>query len=267
MAPEVAGPAPQGDRPDDQAATKPLNENSLPAAAGNPQQRDAAVTRVTPKTPAERARKYRKRKRDAVIEALVTPQTVTPATPDLVVPPIVPASGLSKGEREDLAKLARQWGRLSKQRVDVVKAEMLADAEARLSEDFSAYDEAWADATSVVEQKIRELDGLIDQVCEERGTPKQFRPGGIRWWFMGRGENTSASRRAELRKLAAARLDQAAKAAKLEIDAKEVATVTNLYVGGLTSDAARGFLANMPDPRSLMPDTLDLDELGQGGGS
>ena len=84
---------------------------------------------------------------------------------------------------------------------------------------------------------------------------------------MGRGENASASRRAELRKLAAARLDQAAKAAKLEIDAKEVATATNLYPGGLTSDAAGSLLASMPDPRSLMPVTIDLNELGQGGGS
>ena len=78
-------------------------------------QRDAAVTRVTPKTPAERSREYRKRQRDAATAALVTPATVTP---ELVVPPIVPATDLGKGEREDLAKLARQWRRLSKQRVD-----------------------------------------------------------------------------------------------------------------------------------------------------
>jgi hypothetical protein len=73
-------------------------------------------------------------------------------------------------------------------------------------------------------------------------------------------------RRAELRKLAAARVDHIAKAAKLEIDAQQADTEAALYAGGLTSDAAREFLNSMPDPRSLMP-TIELSELRQGGGS
>jgi hypothetical protein len=72
-------------------------------------ERDAAVTR---KTPAERSREYRKRKRDAVTEALVTPETVTPVTPDVRIKSVAPAVGITKGERDELVKITRERGRV-----------------------------------------------------------------------------------------------------------------------------------------------------------
>ena len=165
-----------------------------------------------------------------------------------------------------MAKITKARGRVARQRVEAVKAELAADVEAKLSAKFSADDEMWREANRIADQAEREANAVIAQRCDALGIPADFRPKRRSYW-QPRGDNMDPSRRAELRKLASSRLDQIAKSAKLEIDAQEAETLAALYAGGLTSDAAREFLANMPDPRSLMPDTLDLDELGQGGGS
>jgi hypothetical protein len=90
----------------------------------NAEPRDGSVTRVTPMTPAERAREYRKRKRDALVEALLTPSTVTPVTPDVTPVRIAPAVGMTKGEREELAKITRQRFRVAKAQAEAFKAEL-----------------------------------------------------------------------------------------------------------------------------------------------
>jgi hypothetical protein len=228
-------------------------------------ERDANVTSVTPKTPAERAREYRKRRRDSLTEALVTPSTVTPVTPDVTIQPVVPAVGMTKGERDELAKITKARGRVARQRVEAVKAELSADVEAKLSAQFSADDELWREANKIADQAERDANAVIAQRCDEQGIPADFRPKRRSYW-QPRGDNLDPRRRAELRKLATARLDQIAKSAKLEIEAQEAETLAALYAGGLTSEAAQEFLAKMPDPRSLMP-TIELDELKQVGGT
>jgi hypothetical protein len=224
------------------------------------EQRDANVTHVTPKTPAERSREYRKRKHDALTEALVTPATVTPVTPDVTIAPVIPAVGMTKGERDELCKITRQRGRLAKSRVEVVKAELLADVEAKLSAQFDREDQMWRDAVKIAELAQSDANAHIQRVCEERGIPADFRPS-IKMYWSSRGSNADPSRRAELRKLAVTRVDHVAKSAKLEIEAQEADTLAALHAGGLTSEAAREFLDGMPDPRSLMP-TIELHELG-----
>jgi hypothetical protein len=99
---EVRGSAPKGQPSADQAAAKALDAAAIIRPAGdNGPERDADVTGVTPKTPAERSRRYRKRKRDALTEALVTSQTVTSVTPEVAIAPVVPAGGMRKGGRPD----------------------------------------------------------------------------------------------------------------------------------------------------------------------
>jgi hypothetical protein len=222
-------------------------------------QRDASVTRVTPKTPAERAREYRKRKRDAVTDALVTPETVTPVTPDVTITPVVPATGMTKGDRDELAKITRQRGRVAKAQVEAVKAELLADIEAKLSAEFDSEDEMWREANKIADQAEREANDVIAQRCDELGIPEGFRPKRRTVW-LPRGDNLDPSRRAELRKPANARLEHITKAAKLKIEAQEADVLTQLYAGGLTSHAAREFLNTMPDARSLMP-KIELADL------
>jgi hypothetical protein len=217
------------------------------------------MTRVTPKTPAERSREYRKRKRDALTEALVTPASVTPVTPEVTIRPVIPAVGMTKSERDDLIKITRERGRIAKGQIEAVKAELAADVEKKLSEEFSARDKMWAQALEVAEQAVAHANAQIARVCDERGVPAEFRPSVDIMWS-ARGRNMDPRRRGELRKLADARIDAIAKQAKLTIDAQVADVAANLLAGGLTSDAAREFLNTMPDPRSLMP-TIELAEL------
>jgi hypothetical protein len=229
----------------------------------DPDQRDADVTRLTPMTPAERARRYRERKRDAATAGLVTPETVTPVTPDVTpVTPMMPAVGMTKSERDELAKITKTRGRVAKARVDTVKAELLADIEAKLSAEFSRYDEMWDDAVKVAEQAVADANAHVQRVCAERGIPASLRPS-LGSHFYPRGENMDPRRRTELRMLARTRVDHLAKSAKLEIEAQEAETLTALYAGGLTSASAQEFLGMMPDPRALMP-MIEVAELTSG---
>ena len=243
------------------AEEEPIKESSsasVPQPADNV--RDASVTRATPKTDAERAREYRKRKRDALTEALVTPSTVTPVTPEVTLAPVIPAVGMTKSERDELVKITRERGRVAKARVEAVKAELLADVEAKLSAKFSYRDQMWSEGIKIAEQAVDEANAQIARVCDERGVPAEFRPSVDLAWS-SRGQNTDPQRRAELRKLAAARIDAIGKQARLTVEAEVADTVANLLAGGLTSESAREYLARMPDPRSLMPpiDVADLE--------
>jgi hypothetical protein len=246
----------------EQAASNTPSPATGFADNSKPDQRDAAVTRVTPKTPAERAREYRKRKRDTLTEALVTPATVTPVTPDVTINPVVPAVGLSKSERDDLVRITRERGRVAKAQVEAVKAELVADVEKKLSEEFSYRDEMWAEGIKIAEQAVADANAEIARVCDERGVPKEFQPSVDLMWA-SRGRNSDPRRRAELRKLADARIDAIGKQAKLQIDGQIAEIVADLLAGGLTSEAARKHLAKMPDPRALMPplEVADLKQL------
>jgi hypothetical protein len=243
---------------DENAPDQALSPVSVPQPADDV--RDASVTHVTPKTPAERAREYRKRKRDALTAALVTPATVTPVTAEVTITPVVPAVGMSKGERDELIKITRERGRVAKARVEAVKAELIADVEKKLSEQFSYRDEMWSEGVKIAEQAVADANAQIARVCDQRGVPKEFRPSVDLGWS-ARGANADPRRRAELRKLADARIDAIGKQAKLTIEAEIADTVANLLAGGLTSAAAQEYLAKMPDPRSLMPpiEVADLE--------
>ena len=190
----------------------------------------------------------------------MTPATVTPVTPDVPITPVVPAVGMTKGERDELIKITRERGRVAKARVEAVKAELLADVEKKLSETFSYRDQMWAEGVKVAEQAVEDANAQIQRVCDDRGVPAEFRPSVDLAW-RARGSNADPRRRAELRKLAAARVDASGKQAKLTIEADVADTVANLLAGGLTSESAREYLANMSDPRSLMPmlEVADLE--------
>lgn len=133
--------------------------------------------------------------------------------------------------------------------------------EKKLSEEFSYRDEMWREGIKVAEQAVADANAQIARICDERGVPAEFRPSVDLLWS-SRGRNTDPRRRAELRKLADARIDAIGKQAKLTIDAQVAEIAADLITGGLTSEAARAHLAKMPDPRTLMP-PLEVADLKQ----
>lgn len=166
---------------------------------------------------------------------------------------------MTKREREDLAALVRRREKLAKAAAKQRAAELLADAEAKLSDRFRSEDERWREAVAVAKAAVAEANRTIQARCEEIGVPEALRPSLVVSWY-DRGENMLPARRAELRRAAATRIAAMEQAARTEIKRRSVEVQTQLVAGGLTSGAARSFLETMPTATDLMP-TLGEEEL------
>jgi len=167
---------------------------------------------------------------------------------------------MTKGERDELAKILKRRARVAKSTVAQRKAELLADVERQLATEHKVFDAAWAHITRAVAQAIKDGNAAILAEVRARGFPAEFAPTIALAWN-SRGENAGASRRAELRKVAQTRLDAMEREAKVTIETAELEGLTQLATGALTSDAARAFLVAMPDVKELMP-TLRVADLG-----
>jgi hypothetical protein len=159
---------------------------------------------------------------------------------------------MSSKERQELTSLARLRAKVARNAVEQREKELLADVEAQLSATFEFDEEVWADITREAKEAVARADQQIAQLCRKRGVPEEFRPSlSIGWWE--RGENASAKRRAELRRLAQAKIAVFVATAKAAIEAKEAEIRTELIAGGLESSEARAFLESMPTAEHLMP--------------
>ena len=167
---------------------------------------------------------------------------------------------MTRREREDLAKLVRQRALLERAGAAQRKAELLADVERQLAAIYSYdEDETWKSATEAAKREVEAANQRVAERCQELGIPKEFAPGLAIGWY-GCGANAVASRRAELRRAAKARLDTMEKTAQTEIERASFEAQTHLIADGLTTEAARGFLESLPCDESLMPE-LDATAL------
>lgn len=162
------------------------------------------------------------------------------------------AEGMSRRDREELAKLCRRRERVAKSDARQRAAEIRADGEAQLATIFEVDDARWAEAIKIAEAAIAEANATIDRHCDLTGVPKGFRPSvGLGW--SSRGENASASRRGELRRVLDTRVAALEKQAFTEIERQSLAIQTQLIAGGLDSVEGQAFLDQMPTAAQLMP--------------
>lgn len=168
---------------------------------------------------------------------------------------------MNKSERDDLIRLARSRARLAKMQVTEREKILLADAEDLMAAEFRARDELWAEATQIAEEAARKANEIITARCADLGIPAKYAPQLRLGWLPRSDEFLGPARRAELRKVAAARLAALRAAASRAIDEAELKTETELIAGSLESADARAFLSAMPTPEQLMP-PLSLDDLG-----
>jgi hypothetical protein len=139
--------------------------------------------------------------------------------------------GMTKGEREDLAKLCRQREKLAKVEADARAAEMLADFQKQLATIHSYNDhEVWKKAKAAAQAATDEARRIVEASLNELGIPRQFAPLLSLEWY-GRGENAAAERRAELTKVAVSRIDAITKRVKHQIEAGSVEVQTRLLAG------------------------------------
>ncbi len=169
---------------------------------------------------------------------------------------MVADDGLSRRDRDTLAKLTRQRAQVAKYDAKQRAAQLVADGEAQLATIFKADDARWTDAVAVAETAVAEANAAINAHCEAAGVPEGFRPT-IGTYWTGRRDNSTATRRAELRKVLATHVAALEKQAIAEIERRSLETQTALIAGGLDSDAARERLDSLPTAEALMP-TLDI---------
>jgi hypothetical protein len=168
---------------------------------------------------------------------------------------------MTQKERDDIMRVIRERAKVAKAIVAQRKAELQADVEAKLSAKYKFDDELWADITRNANDVVQQADKEIAEICRQKGIPEEFRPGIALGWY-GRGENALRERRAELRKVAYAKIEASGQAALVAIQKQEVELQTELIAGSLTSSAAKKHLQALPTVEQLMPplaiDTLPL---------
>ena len=161
---------------------------------------------------------------------------------------------MNRADRDDLIRLARSRARLAKLKASEREKVLLSEVEDLLAAEFEARDQIWADAVAIAEDAAAKANDVIAARCADLGIPAEYAPKLILHWAARNPETAGTpARRAELRRLALARLSALVASAKTQIDEQLLEVETALIAGGLASDDAREFLAAMPTAEMLMP--------------
>jgi hypothetical protein len=159
---------------------------------------------------------------------------------------------MTKGERDELARLCRRREKLAKAAATVRAAELRTDFEKQMAAVYSFdRDPVWQAAQEIAQAATSEANKQIAERCRVLGIPDEFAPSLSTYW-RSRGQNAVGERRAELRKVAYSRIDQREKDAKFQIEQSSLEVQTKLVAGDLQSAEANAFLDSMPTPEMLM---------------
>ena len=166
---------------------------------------------------------------------------------------------MTRGDRQELAKLARLRERVAKADASRRAAELKADFEQQIAAIYSFDDDdVWRASRAAVSEETDRANAAITQRCRELGIPDEFAPSVASGWI-SRGQNAAKGRRDELRRVAYTRIDQLEKDAKHEIARRSLEVQTELVAAGLTTTDARTFLETMPTAEQLMPPVSAAD--------
>jgi hypothetical protein len=162
----------------------------------------------------------------------------------------------------ELARVIKLNFKVARATVDQRRADLLADLEDQIARDDKELREHLQMAYEEVDAEIRAINERLPNRLEELGLPRNAT---ICFSLLFRGWPVSHAIDddcARLRRLALARTAADAEKAKLALSAAEakLLTITRLASDALTSDAARAFLAEVPEVGELMP-VLDLTQL------
>ena len=162
-------------------------------------------------------------------------------------------TAMTKHEREDLQRLVRQREKVLKSAAKQRSAELIADFENQMGQEFSFdQDEVWERATKIAQAALAKANEQIAARCHEIGIPKRFAPRLDLSWY-GRDENATKQRRDELRKMAETRVEAIERKAVTEIELSCLAAQEQIALSGLTTEAARQFVEALPKIEALMP--------------
>lgn len=172
-------------------------------------------------------------------------------------------SGMTKGEREELKRLARERARVAKADAASRSADLKAMFEQQVATIYEYdRDEVWEAAMEEARKSVEEAQQIVADRCEALGIPREMSPQ-IGFGWLGRGAHAVSQRQSELRRAAYTRIDAMERGARHEIDRATLAIQTQLVSAGITSEAGIAFLAEMPKVEELMP-PLDIHEITGG---
>ena len=172
-------------------------------------------------------------------------------------------TAMTKHEREDLQRLVRQREKVLKSAAKQRSAELIADFENQMGQEFSFdQDEVWERATKIAQAALAKANEQIAARCHEIGIPKRFAPGLDLSWY-GRHENATKQRRDELRKMAETRIVAIERKAVTKIELSRLAAQEQIALSGLTTEAARQFVEALPKIEALMPRLTFADVAGE----
>lgn len=175
--------------------------------------------------------------------------------------PYQPQRAMSRADRDALIRVVKLRGKQAKDEADTREKVLLAQIEDQMSAEFSRRDELWAEAVAIAEDAARKANDLIVARCVDLGIPAAQAPRLRTGWLSRSPDFIDPKRRAELRRLAQARLTALTKTAKTTIDRHAGEAETALLLGGLESSEARELARSLPTAEALMP-ALTLDDLG-----
>ena len=120
-------------------------------------------------------------------------------------------------------------------------------------------DPLWHELYTGAEKFVQQAQKTSEADFQSKGVPPECAARlTLSWW--DRGRNTFTKERAEMRKVAYARIDELEKRAKVQIEQASLEIQTKLATLALESSEARAFLDNMPSVETLMP-TIELSGL------
>lgn len=169
---------------------------------------------------------------------------------------------MTRTEREELKRLARERARVAKADVDRRSADLKAVFEQQLIQHYEFdRDDVWKEAVNAAQEAVNDAAQVIADRCVELGIPRELAPT-VSFEWVGRGPYAVKNEQGELRRAAYKRVEAMERTAKHEIDRRSLEIQTQLVAAGLTSERGIEFLASMPTPDELMPE-LDMSDLMQ----
>jgi hypothetical protein len=161
-------------------------------------------------------------------------------------------SAITRHELEDLQRLVRQREKVLKSAAKQRSAEVLADFENQMGQEYSFNQDAvWSEATKIARTAVSKAQEQVKVRCRELGIPDRFAPSLSFSWNWRGPDGLVKERRDELRKMAVTAIEAQEQKAKTQIELFDAQT--KLAVSGLTSEAALGFVEALPSVEDLMP--------------
>lgn len=158
---------------------------------------------------------------------------------------------MTRTEAADLQRVVRMNCKLARTDIDARAAAVLAEFEAQLAKEYDPQDAMVKDLFTEADKIVHQLNAELKQRCDDAGVPRNWAPS-LHVVLYQRGENASAERRYELRRVAFTRMDEMKRTAKLAVDRAENAMATALIANQLDGAEAKEWLATLPSADSLI---------------